>query len=292
MPSDPAMFAAFIGLIGAVVGGVIGLIAGVLTTKLQLKHDSKQRDREREMSLRINVYLQAADSVVRSQGLVATLANPDMPEAQAMATYQSDLSAIGKILVVGTEETVKAITQFSNAFNAATLEMFLRRASLAMLDVKIKDKREWVEASAKNRDDFFQKWIEALKTKEKTHLPPDYYQQNHKNWSENYLEWSKELTALEKQVLPARLELMRFGMELCAALGGFTNPAVIAIRKELELPLNADEYLKLATESGIVQRAAIEGFMKRLTQMATEADGGEPATPQVEETATKSDSPT
>src|SRR5215469_7161292 len=103
---------AIIALLGALVGAIIGMIGTLLANRAarqrqetELQHDGEQRDREREMSLRINVYLPAAEAVVRSQGLLANLLNPEIPETQIMAGHQNDLAAIAKVQVVGTEET-------------------------------------------------------------------------------------------------------------------------------------------------------------------------------------------
>jgi hypothetical protein len=99
--SYSALWAAVIGLAGTAIGGFIGIAGSLISNR----HDARQRDREREMSLRTSVYLEAAEAVVRSQALIGSLANPDLPEIQAMATYQQDVAALGKIQVVGTEET-------------------------------------------------------------------------------------------------------------------------------------------------------------------------------------------
>jgi len=229
------------------------------------------------MSLRTSVYLEATEAVVRSQALIGSLANPDVPETQAMATYQQDLAALGKIQVVGTEETVRAVATFSNAFTVAILDLSLRRGGLTLLQHKIKEQTELVEGAAKNRDDFRGQWYDAMLKKKDG--PPDYYKQNLDNWTENHQEWSKELEALQRQEIVVRFELMQAAFELAMSLGALMNPAVIAVRKELELPLDEKEFMKMANGSGVLQRTAMQEFMNRYKALTDAAINGEVPAP-------------
>jgi hypothetical protein len=151
---------------------------------------------------------------------------------------------------------------------------------LTLLQHKIKEQAELVEGAAKNRDDFRSQWFDAMLKKKDGFLPPDYYKQNLDNWTENHQKWFKELEALQTQEIVVRFELMQAAFEMAMSLGELMIPAVFAVRRELELPLDAKEFMKMANESGVLQRTAMQEFINRYKGLAGVAIDGEVPVPE------------
>ena len=92
----------------------------------ELKHDVSQRNREREMALRRDVYLRAAEVISRAQNMLMRLTDLSVSDQDFSASFCRDSSAMAQVQVVGTNNTVQAISAFGPELSAAFLELSFR----------------------------------------------------------------------------------------------------------------------------------------------------------------------
>ncbi len=98
------------------IGGVY--LANCHARKLQreaLKHDAEQREVERKMSLRRDVYLPAADSILKAQNLIMRILDPKTPLQEVVSQLPQELCVINRTLVVGSDKTIQSILIISDA---------------------------------------------------------------------------------------------------------------------------------------------------------------------------------
>ncbi len=271
------LFAAAIGVGGTAIGGAIAMIANMLTNRAQarlhreqLKHDADQRDREREMSLRVNVYLKAAEAVARSQSLLAAMANIDVPDSQVAQGYQDDFAALGKINVVGSTETVQAVAAFSNAFGSYVLEILLQRVALTVLLRRIQALSEAADTAMKRSSEAFSNSMKAINSSSKA--MSDYYTDQSKQYLKENADYTRQVETLQKQERADRLELMRLCFDRSQRLGQLIVPAIFAVRDELELPFDKDRFLQVSKEAADKNAALMDGFIRELQRMIAEIE--------------------
>jgi hypothetical protein len=125
-------------VLGASIAGIISYVTTRATNKnsreqlkMQLINDALQRDRERTMALRRDVYLPAAEAIVRAQqalGEVGNL-NKELPEIQK--ALNDAFAATSKIHLVADEATVRAVMGFFAALMPAYFELLRLRIPLS-----------------------------------------------------------------------------------------------------------------------------------------------------------------
>jgi hypothetical protein len=125
-------------VLGASIAGIISYITTRATNKnsreqlrMQLANDALQRDRERTMALRRDVYLPAAEAIVRAQQALGDVGNlnKELPEIQK--AINDAYAATSKIHLVGDAATVRAVMAFFTALTPAYFELLRLRMPLA-----------------------------------------------------------------------------------------------------------------------------------------------------------------
>ena len=98
-----------IGLLSPLVALVGVLIANRSARSLlskQLTHEAEQRDRERKMSLRRDVYLEAAAALTRLQALIGSASSLEHDHKSVLADFVDGQAKLVKVHIVGSEATV------------------------------------------------------------------------------------------------------------------------------------------------------------------------------------------
>jgi hypothetical protein len=90
----------------------------------QLAHEREMKDREREMSLRKDIYLEAAEAVQAGLLAVNRFANPETPHEKLIEGYLDKAPSLAKVHIIAKEETVTALVVFTAALDMLTLQSF------------------------------------------------------------------------------------------------------------------------------------------------------------------------
>lgn len=238
-----------------------------LQTLAQLEHDSRQRDREREMDLRQDVYIRAAEAISRSLNMLARLPDLNISDRELSADFSDDSSALAKIQVVGTNETVQAVTAFQQQLASAYLELVLRRASLIERKNSIELLSEFVDKVQAEQDRnvnlMKQLNLEGSSDERIWKLVKDSFEFE----KEQYTNYIQERQALWDQQNP---EYIRFA-ESCFVkfleVSKLVPPAIFAARAELELPLDREKYLATFNENNERMMAIFQSFLQDASTM-------------------------
>jgi hypothetical protein len=104
---------------GALAGSILTLTGVFLTNwnsrkqlGMQLEHSARQEDRKRYMDLRRDVYLPAAEAIMRSNGVISKLVDLSVSENDVAQTIQESFAILAKMHVVGKERTVAAVIAY------------------------------------------------------------------------------------------------------------------------------------------------------------------------------------
>ena len=219
---------------------------------------------EREKSIKREVYLQAVEAVNRTHNTVALLANLDLDEEKISSEMISDGGVIAKIQIVGSEETVKAVTKFMAAIGAANLELMLERNKL----VQRKGEIAILESYRAKAEDEISRYLEIMKN---INLGGTSDQQLwnvvtqniefEKSERENY---AKKITNLWEVQNKEHLIFSKKCLKKYFEISDLLPDAVLSVRNELGLKISNEAYLEIYQDSIEFGKRVYDEFMNKL----------------------------
>lgn len=234
---------------GVVFGSFFSILGVWLTNRSstarllhQFEHERLVKTKDRELSLKKEIYLDAAEAVSAALSSLSNLADLDIPNDKVMDRYTQRSPALAKVQVVGSLEAVQALQALTSEQSSHVLRLFAVRHKL------LAERRAITELDTQNAQ--FQREVERFLEMMKQHningvIDP-------KRWSvlENNFEFEhKRVTdgierrsALAKQLAVKHLQFMKECSEAVISLSARVIPLLIAVRKELELPLEVESY--------------------------------------------------
>ena len=129
-----AVIAAIVGSCSALIVSVVGVWNSRKQLRIQLEQQSHEFKTGREMTLRRDVYLEAAVAIARATNSLNELADVRAPGLELTRQYAADFATIAKVHVVGAAETVEALMRITQLLGDAQAE--LNSARLPVLDLQ------------------------------------------------------------------------------------------------------------------------------------------------------------
>jgi hypothetical protein len=270
---------------GVIIGGFFTLGGIILTnrahdrrTRDQLTDDRKLKNREREMALRKDIYLAATEAASAGLFAVGRFANLDIPHDKVTEGYLDKAPSITKVHIIATEETVRAVSNFSIELNAAFLRLSVKRFQLVAQKQQIESLRAQFDISNKenSRTLELQKQynIEGLVDPRKW----DVLQRNFEFERARGERVRQEADILNASLIPRQLQFLEEVCNETIRLGRLLTPPLFSIRKELELPIDETEFHRISEEATTKQVESLKAFMRDLQSLiaAQRAASGEP----------------
>jgi hypothetical protein len=154
MGSVWALLAAIIGSCGALLISIVSVWNSRRQLRIQLERQAYEFKLSREMSLRRDVYLEAAEAIARATNSLNELADVGASGAELARRFTADFATIAKVHVIGSLETIDALMrvtqELSNSqsvLNSARLPlMSLQRELDATPEPNAARRREFTEA--------------------------------------------------------------------------------------------------------------------------------------------------
>lgn len=259
---------------GVLAGSFFSLL-GVWLTNLasdkrllsQFNHDHQVKTNEREMILKKEIYLSAAEAISAGINTIGSFANFAIPDDSITKPYSDRAPAIAKVHIIAGSETVTALSNFMNELASVFLTLLAERAKISKDKYAIDILRNSIDDFSKKRDGTLEMMkqynLEAIQNPQKWNV----LQQNYEFEDSSIKTAIKQMSDLQKIFFIKQLNFMKLCIEHTQQMNGLIMPLLVAVRKELDLPL--DEYAyKLAIEDGIAtQRKAIERFVDEFSHL-------------------------
>jgi hypothetical protein len=263
--------AALWGVFGAVIGSVIALGGVVLTNRasdrrlrIQLGHDRELKARDRELALRKDVYLAAAEAVSAGFYSVARFADLSIPHGQLTQQYLEKAPAIAKVHVVAKEQTARAFLHFVGELSAAFLRLFTKRYPLIAQQQRLAMLQDHMNRFGAERDHI----VQLMKQYNLDGVPDprrwEVLQRNFDFERDRVDKVIKEHTALAAEHYANALEYMKECIAEMMKLANVLVPTIVAVRDELDLPIDEATYRQLVDESIAKQQTALDEFLKNV----------------------------
>lgn len=232
----------------------------------RLQHDALQRDREREMTMRREVYLKAAEALAHAQENLAGFANLDISSQQHEVLIKGIGADLNKVHIVGSMQTVHAIVDANQFFTHAVSDLTIHRLPLQQLTREIAFEQLVIESASARRDEALASLKEM--SGDGQHRSPLWEIQDR-----IFNEEQKEIEAaaakierLQQRLSQDQLAFLKRCAKAGLELGALVVKANVAIRRELELYVDAEEYLKLMRRSYDALGREVDAFHRKIEQ--------------------------
>jgi len=257
---------------GVIVGGIFPL-AGVWLTNYasekrllaQFTHDRGLKAIEREMTLKKEVYLSAAEAVSTGIMVLGNFANFEMHDEAVVKPYTEKSSAIAKVHVIGSLDTIKVMNVFVSELSSMFLILFTERAKIS----KDKIERDIVLRNIEYYSKLREGTLEMMKQSNLEAVPNQSrwsVLQNNYEFEAGYIEKAvAEHGVLNKQFCQKQIVFMKICIEFSQQMSALVPPLLKAVREELELPLDEGGYQAIILEGITKQQASLDRFLEELS---------------------------
>ena len=247
----------------------------------QLSHDADQKDRERQMSLRREVYLEAASALFRLQTLLGKVADIEHEQKIILAEFADMQAKLAKVHIVGSQTTVEAVMSYVNAFGPAFFALLAHRASLTIRKSKVDTHVGLANKASLERD----RCIEMMRQMnlEGSRDPArwsavEYQDKFAREQQEMHNKKAAEYRSKQlNEILAVGALSLNYNIQLLKLL----PHAVLSVRGELELPLDEERYKQLWNQQIEGESRSFKTGMDQLKQItsAAEAEDGPSTAP-------------
>ncbi|MCX5782094.1 MAG: hypothetical protein NT145_05265 [Elusimicrobia bacterium] len=255
--------------IWSVVLGSIIAFGGVLISdrsqskrlKIQLKHDSELKAIERKAVMRREVYLNAAEELVKANSYLGSLPQLDLIKTNIANGLLGFSVASAKLGLVAEEETAKALNELVIAYNGLVLKLVANVIPIGEQRIQINIKNVHYDESQTEI-----KRILAEMSRQNESGAPDgnifkslnssfeFHQTKAKKLNDERNECWNKVNELTKQFIL----LLSDEMKEIALL---QVPVMVGIRKELDIDTNIESYKELINKSTERIREQLDNFL-------------------------------
>lgn len=251
----------------------------------QLEHDSRQlerklaaeaeeRDRERKMSLRREVYLEAAAALAHANALIGRATNIENDQKTLGDEFAVDLSRIAKVHIVGSKQTVQAIMNYVNVLGPAFTELVAERVPLMIRKAAIDLEGTFLDAALAERKRFTAMMQQLNLDRETDPAKWDPIRRQSEVAAETYASHAARKDQLWREQTDGIFAIVHHSLALTDRLVRLLPPAILAVRSEMDLPLDAEWYSGLWSEQLANMKIVTEKLLASLRQSTGAAPDG------------------
>jgi len=248
------------------LGGVLATNRGSYNRLIkQLTHDANQRDRERRMELRRQVYLEAAEAMTANYLIISMLPNLTITDSYLSKQFSDSAVSISKVNVIGSNDTVKAVSELSTAIATKYLQLTARRLPLVQRQQEINVQNDLLARSAAERGHM----IESMKEFNLKGLGDkrlwEVINKNFKFEQNRCEEYINKIEELKKRNSQEQIKLLLECLEVSKEVSEHFVPAISAIRKEMDIPFDEHAYREILKKSWQASQDSIGKFINEIT---------------------------
>ena len=219
---------------------------------------------EREKTIKKEVYMDAVEAITRTQNMVVSFANLTLDDQSITSPLASDAGKIAKVQVVGSKDTVKAVTRFMAAVGTATLNLMLDRSELMQRKISI-------EISERFRDKASQELERYIELMKNLNLAGNHDSDVWNTINQN-IEFEQEvrdrnqseIDDLYEMQTAEHLAFAKKCMDSFFEISELLPDAILSVRDELELDISNEEYLDIFNSNMAAGKEALASFFERV----------------------------
>jgi hypothetical protein len=262
---------------GVVFGAFFSLGGVILTNRAndrrlraQLSHERELRKKDREMSLRKDIYLAAAEAISTGITAIGQFVNMEIPNDKLTEAYVEKSPSIAKVHVIAGEETIKALAPLLSELGAAYLQLLAKRIPLALQKNQITILERQMENFGKERD----RMVELMKQLTLDGVfepgPWENIQKIYEFEKSRVDETVKQHSALTADLFEKQSAYATECIAETTRLNQLVVPALVAARRELELPISEHTYLQFFEQGSRTAEEHLREFLQSVQKLATD----------------------
>jgi len=272
-----ALFVAIVGLVGTLLGAMVAAVIALVVNqksnrqqterlKIQLQHEAAQKNRDREMTLRREVYLEAASEMAKAARYIAKFGDLNLPFAEHESIVHNFGAALSKVHIVAGMETLTKVIETSNVFARINLELNQLRFSLLMDQKKIEFLQKSVESDIAQQQNLVTR-IGQLQTANPNHPDIPGLATTFQELESRIQQTRQQHSELNNRTIAGQFDLSSIVFKRTLSFAEKLIEVSIALRRELDFDLKGDEenYKKIVRQS---QEQAIKEMDQYIADIA------------------------
>jgi len=276
---------------GVVIGSLLSL-GGVVASnrandrrlRQQLAHDRELKTRERELTLRKDIYLDAAEAIATGINSIGNFANLDIPSDKLTAAYIVKSPSIAKVHIIAEKDTTRTVATLVGELGAAYLRLFGKRLPLLAQKQQIEFLKDQMDSFGRERDRILELMKQHNISGEGDPRKWEILEKNFNFEQQRIDDVIKEHDSLSSVMASRQIDLMRECINETTERSRLMPPVLTAVRAELELPFDETNYVAVIEENIRRQQAAVSEFIEGVqssvvAQLGASGDAQEAARP-------------
>ena len=276
---------------GVVIGSLLSL-GGVVASnrandrrlRQQLAHDRELKTRERELTLRKDIYLDAAEAIATGINSIGNFANLDIPSDKLTAAYIVKSPSIAKVHIIAEKDTTRTVATLVGELGAAYLRLFGKRLPLLAQKQQIEFLKDQMDSFGRERDRILELMKQHNLSGEGDPRKWEILEKNFNFEQQRIDDVIKEHDSLSSVMASRQIDLMRECINETTERSRLVPPVLTAVRAELELPFDETNYVAVIEENIRRQQAAVSEFIEGVqssvvAQLGASGDAQEAARP-------------
>jgi hypothetical protein len=234
-------------IVAALMGSALTLL-GVFLQNLfenyrnnkKLKHEAGQKNRDREMTLRWDVYLEAASEMARAARYIAKFGDLNLPFAEHEAIVHNFGAALSKVHMIAGMETLAKVIEASDVFARINLELNQLRFSLLLDQKNIAFLQKSVEDDIAQQKNLVTR-IGQLQTENPNHPDISALATTFQELESRIQQTRQRHSELNSRTMTSHLDLSSVVFKRTLSFAEKLIEVNVALRKELDFDLKGDE---------------------------------------------------
>jgi hypothetical protein len=269
--------------LGIVVGSLFTIIGVILTNssntkRLRIQHDHERLldSKERDATMRRETYLGAIEAISAGMVAVGRFGEFHFSPQELMEAYTNKSPAIAKVMVVGRNDTVKAVANFNSELTGAFMRLTSKRQNQQMILERSTSLEQDIERAIDELKQL-QSLIDEHQLEGNLHeTQVDLLKHRYAAKKQNIDQLKAEHEKLWNLLLPEQMNLVKQSLQEIARLDQLLTPVIGMMRAELELPFDEQQYNQMVTENHHKQRAFLDAFIQEQAVEMQETVGASP----------------
>ncbi len=224
---------------------------------------------EREQKAKKEVYMEAVEAITKIQNMVASFSNLNISEEQITSGFSEQAGKIAKVQIVGSRETVQAVTIFMSEIGTATLNLMLERMPLI-------NRKNEIKISENLRDKYqseAERYIAIMKNLNLAGNQDqgtwDYVNKSFEFECEQREEHNKEIDELRAIQNREHIVYVKKYMATFFEISEILPQSVLSVRSELGLEISHEDYLDIFNKNIEKGKAVFDTFISKLDPEST-----------------------
>jgi hypothetical protein len=237
----------------------------------KLNHEAGQKNRDREMTLRRDVYLEAASEMAKAARYIAKFGDLNLPFAEHEAIVHNFGAAFSKVHMIAGMETLSKVIEASDTFARINLELNQLRFSLLLDQKNISFLQKSVEDDIAQQKNLVDR-IGQLQTANPNHPDISALAATFQELESRIQRTRQRHSELNSKTMTSHLGLSSVVFKRTMSFAEKLIQVNVALRKELNFDLKEDEenYKKSVFQSQAQATKEMDKYIADITKIVEE----------------------